>query len=70
MAVEIAKLENPTASDVAALRAKRLALEAEEPHIIDALERWCWNEEAESRGATSDSLQKLSAWQRFRARVA
>lgn len=70
MAVEIAQLETPAASDLARLRAKRLALESEEPHIIDALERWCWNEEAESRGATSDILQTLSKWQRFRARIA
>ena len=67
LAVEIAKLDEPTARDVAELRAKRLAIEADEPHIIDALERWCWNEEAEARG--SNQFQTLTKWQQIRARL-
>ena len=39
LAIEVSLLENPTAHDIARLRAKRLAMEADEPHVIDALER-------------------------------
>jgi hypothetical protein len=69
LAIEISQLENPTPHDIARLRAKRLELEAEEPHISDALERWCWNEEAEARGLEPQRFQKLTKWQRLRARL-
>ena len=69
LAIEITHMSNPTPHDIATLRAKRLSLEAEEPHIIDAIERWCWSEEAESRGADSADLQPLTKWQRLRARL-
>jgi hypothetical protein len=70
LAIEISGLEHPTARDINRLRAKRLTLEADEPHIIDALERWCWNEEAEARGAAPERLQELTKWQRLRAWLA
>lgn len=70
LAVEVSLIETPTPHDIARLRAKRLTMEADEPHVIDALERCCWNEEAEARGATPDQLQALSFWQRARARFA
>jgi hypothetical protein len=70
LSVDAAHLENePTSTDISVLRAKRRALEGDEPPIIDALERWCWNEEAVSRGLPPEQLQKLSGWQRFVARV-
>jgi hypothetical protein len=69
LAIEMATMDNPDAREIARMRARRLALEAEEPHIIDALERRCWNEEAEARGATQDQLQSLNKWQRLRVRL-
>jgi hypothetical protein len=66
LAIEIAEIERPSGRDIARLRAKRLALEAEEPHIIDALERHCWNEEAEARGTPRSELQPLNWFQRMR----
>ena len=69
LAVEMAGMEKINTHDIAKFRAKRLSLEADEPHIIDALERWCWNEEAEARGAQAEQLQQLTAWQRLRVRL-
>jgi hypothetical protein len=66
LAIKIATFEHPTAQDIARLRAERLSLEAEEPYIVDALERQCWNEEAEARGYDKENLQPLSAAQRLR----
>lgn len=69
LAIEVAGIEKPpTTQDISRLRAKRLTLEADEPHTIDALERWCWNEEAESRGCKPANLQQLTRWQQFRVR--
>ncbi len=67
MAADIAKIEHPTVTQISELKARRLRLEADEPNIIDALERKCWNDEAASRGTAADELQKLSLCQRLRA---
>jgi hypothetical protein len=69
LAIELSNIHSPTIHDIARLRAKRLSLEAEEPHIIDALERFCWNEEAAARGADPEQLHSLTKWQRLRARL-
>ncbi|MGH7054194.1 MAG: hypothetical protein ACREFA_10305, partial [Stellaceae bacterium] len=63
LAIEISQIPQPTSLEISRLRAKRLILEADEPHIIDALERVCWNEEAESRGVSREHLQPLNRWQ-------
>jgi hypothetical protein len=67
LAVEVSLVETATSHDISRLRAKRLTIEADEPHVIDALERWCWNEEAEARGQM-DARQPLTGWQRLVAR--
>jgi hypothetical protein len=67
LAVEIATTSRAAAVDVAKFRALRLTLETSEPPIIDALERECWNAEAESRGTDPQYLQELSRLQKFRA---
>jgi hypothetical protein len=67
LAIEIAKLQHPIAPDVAQMRAKRIAIEADEPPAIDVLEKWCWNLEAASRGGNQGDFHQLSKWQKLRA---
>jgi hypothetical protein len=47
LAIAITLVLDPTRQDVTQLQARRLRIEADEPPQIYALERWCWNEEAE-----------------------
>jgi len=68
LAVEVSLVDSPIPHDIARLRAKRLAIETDEPHVIDALERLCWNEEAEARGRI-DVQQPLTRRQRLVARL-
>jgi hypothetical protein len=69
LAIAIALVLDPTRQDVAQLKARRLRIEADEPPLIDALERWCWNAEAEARHAAPEMLHKLTKWQKLRARL-
>ena len=60
---EIAVIRDPTAAPVADLRRKRLAIEIDEPTILDLLERRCCREEAIARGTDIDGAWKLNRWQ-------
>jgi hypothetical protein len=69
LAMAIALVLDPSRKDVAELQARRLKIEADEPPQIYALERWCWNEEAEARDTAPEDLHKLTKLQKLWARL-
>lgn len=63
LAQDIAEVDHPTSSTLAAWRRRRLEIEMDEPFIIDLLERRCAGEEARSRGSIVRPAWKLNRWQ-------
>lgn len=63
LAIKIAEVENPTLSDIAWIRRRRLEIEMEEPGIIGLLERRCYNEECVARGVKISPSHQLNRWQ-------
>lgn len=59
----------PAGQDLVALEREMLAVEADEPPVMVALEVSCHNETARARGAASAEMPVLSRWQRLTMHV-